>query len=105
MPNQTWKKVENRIAKAFDTRRTGPTGRDTFDFMSKTYRVGGEVKYRKKLRGLVVDAMKQAEDHYEELDPEDKWAIPIVVLVEKGMRTENALCVLRLEDFKFLVGT
>lgn len=54
-----------------------------------------EVKYRKRLPKLVVDALRQAEG-YAILGQK-----PVAVLFEKGSRT--GLAVLRLDDFAELV--
>ncbi len=50
--------------------------------------------------GWLKDAMKQAEEHSarEQLDGR-KHLTPIVALVEKGMREDEILCVLRLENY------
>lgn len=107
--DKRWKRAERSVARALGTKRVGPTGRDTFDCISPEYRVGVEVKSKERFPKWLTSAMEQAEDHYRALEGRDKcdtpMAIPMVALVEKGMKTDDVLCILRLKDFKFLVGT
>lgn len=104
--DKRWKQSERRVARALGTERVGPTGKDTFDAISLDYRVGVEIKSKEKLPKWLTGAMEQSVDHYNALgkgeigfDP-----TPMVALVEKGMKTDDVLCILRLRDFKFLMG-
>lgn len=54
-----------------------------------------ECKYRQKISGFLKDGLKQAEQYYPE-------KIPVLVLKEKYMRGE--LVVIRLSDFKKILG-
>jgi len=90
-----WAHAEKRAAVALGGRRVK---RERFESAPDIVDVPGwtpEVKYRKRLPRLVVDALAQAEG-YSILGQK-----PVAVLFERGSRA--GLAVIRLDDFAALV--
>ena len=88
---KSWARAEERAAVALGGRRVK---RAKFESAPDLVDVPGwvpEVKYRKRLPRLVVDALRQAES-YSILGQR-----PVAVLFERGSRT--GIAVLRLADF------
>jgi hypothetical protein len=92
---RAWARAEERAAEALGGRRVT---RERFESAPDLVDVPGwtpEVKYRKRLPRLVVDALRQAEGY------SILGARPVAVLFEKGSRV--GLAVVRLDDFARLV--
>ena len=87
MINKTWKAIERKIAKFFNTHRTplsGSSSRHTeSDTLNKFLYI--EIKYRKKIPFLKTfkETIKKAKDEKK---------IPLVVFVEKNSRTPILMC-------------
>jgi hypothetical protein len=105
MPDKTWKAAERRVARMVNTKRVGPRGDTSFDVVAAPeYNFGGcelgiEVKYRKKFPAWLREFIEQAEQHREKTLP---TADPIVVLVEKGQREEDFLCLMPFSSYLLL---
>lgn len=92
-----WKHAERRVAKAFGTRRTGPTGRDDNDLEHALLAI--EIKYRASLPAWALACLAQAR-----AGRTAGGKTPIVILVGRGMRIGDGLVVLTMRDFQDLFG-
>ncbi len=91
-----WQHAEKRAALALGGRRVK---RERFESAPDVADVPGfavEVKYRKRLPRLVVEALRQAEGYA------ILGARPVAVLFERGSR--EGIAVLRLADFATIAG-
>ncbi len=107
LPDKSWKAVERRIAALFGAKRTGAHGDTSFDFVAGGDAVvngrdlGAEVKHRRGFPRWLLADMAQTLGHLVTVkNPTD----PVLILVPNGCRKENALVVLRLEDYQNLRG-
>jgi hypothetical protein len=57
-----------------------------------------EVKQRQRLPAWLLDALAQAEAAARD------GKLPVVVLHQAGQRYDEALCVIRLDDLRWLIG-
>jgi len=105
-PPTTWKAIELKVGEMLGLsgkyRREGATGDTTFDCVGGDdlkvldKHLGVEVKYRKRLPQWLIGAGQQALQHKETLqEPCDS----VVVLVERGAKREDILCVLPLYEY------
>jgi hypothetical protein len=92
-----WKHAERRVAKAFGTTRTGPTGRDDSDLTHPIAAI--EVKYRKALPAWALACLEQART-----GRTAAGKVPMVVMLGRGMRITDGLVVMRVADFQELFG-
>lgn len=93
MSDKRWKATERKIAELLGGERVPVTGRQRGsapDIQHPFFSI--EVKDRQSLPDWILDAMNQAD----ESNPGDKT--PIVVLHQKGMKTEDGLTIVRLGD-------
>ncbi len=108
-PPTTWKSIELKIGEMLGLtgkdRREGATGDTTFDCVGGDdlkvldRLLGVEVKYRKRLPQWLTGGLKQALRHQETLLTP---CHPILVLVERGAKREDILCVLPLQEYLVL---
>ncbi len=97
MTDKTWKAAERRVAKAFGSTRTGPTGKDDSDVTHPLLAI--ECKYRSSLPAWATDCLAQAR-----AGRNAAGKIPTVILLGKFMRITDGLVVMRVADFQELFG-
>lgn len=99
MTNATWKKAERRVAAILGGQRVPVSGRGRGDQPDVEHeRLSIEVKHRQRLPAWLHDAMSQAEAAARD------GKLPVVVLHETGQRYDAALCVIRLDRLRRLIG-
>jgi hypothetical protein len=99
MPPKTWKKTELEYARRLGGERRGAFVSDGFggktDIILDGYAI--EVKLSKKPNfGLMVNALKQAENNGDEGD------IPLAIIKKVGDRYDDGLVVMRFVEFEKL---
>lgn len=93
MPDKAWKRGERRGSEYFGGKRTWKERQD-----GEAGAFSIENKYRKEIAKFLKRAVAQAERNA----PPNK--IPIVMLMEKGKHTKNALIIMRAETFREWFG-
>ena len=89
----TWKNVERQIAKLLGGERIPVSGRQrgyAADISHNVFSI--EVKHRQELPGWILDGLSQAQSSSRESK------IPLLLLHRKGMRYDESLAVLQLQD-------
>ena len=85
MADKAWKSFERRVAKLIGGERIPVSGRQRGYAADIAHPwLGVECKYRRKLPEWMTDAMRQAKASC------NKHQMPIVIIGEKGDKTENA---------------
>lgn len=97
MPDKAWKAAERRLARQFETQRTGPTGKDDNDLAHPLLAI--ECKYRKKLPTWALQCLAQAR-----CGRTAAGKVPVTILLGKFMRVTDGLVVMRVSDFQELFG-
>jgi hypothetical protein len=98
MTDKSWKAWERRVAKIFGGVRRGAHTSDGVQGKNDIIVDGWSLEVKLLSRPTyqqMFDACIQAETNVEK--PED---IPIAVIKKKGIRDDNALVIMRLEQFK-----
>ncbi|RIK45855.1 MAG: hypothetical protein DCC58_05095 [Chloroflexi bacterium] len=99
MSNAAWKRTERRVAELLGGQRLPVSGRGRGDAPDVEHeRLSIEVKRRQSLPAWLHDAMSQAEAAARD------GKLPVVVLHQSGQRYDEAVCVLRLDDLRRLLG-
>lgn len=93
--SNAWKAHERRTARALGGQRAGATGKGGEDVVGVPW-LTIECKERQHLPAWLTGAMRQAVG-YAAQKPSD--TLPIVVLHEKGKRSDDDLVVMRRQDF------
>lgn len=96
---QRGKEAENGIAEFLGWQRIGTMGRE--DMRSLDDRFSGESKSVASC--VVFKWMLQAEANNEKRKKPRKPGIPVVIVHQRGLRHQNDLAVVRLENFKRLI--
>jgi hypothetical protein len=97
MKTSAWKHAERRVARALGGSRVGPSGFNTADVTHPLCSVS--VKYRKNLPAWALDCLDEARGF--------KGAggkVALLVMLEKGMRIQDGLVVMRVAEFEQLYG-
>ena len=91
-----WQRAEERAARALRGRRVRRERHESAPDIAEVPGWLPEVKYRKRLPRLIVEALRQAEGYA------ILGARPVAVLFERGSR--EGIAVLRLADFATIAG-
>lgn len=92
-----WKSLERRVAKLLGGVRTGNTGTACADVL-----VGDWLAVECKYKAQLPQWLKHADDQVQAAAGDTR--LGMVVLFEKGRRTGDSLCLMRLSDFEEWFG-
>lgn len=98
MADKAWKAAERRVAKVFKGERVGPAGFNTADVTHPLVSIS--VKYRKTLPRWAETCLAEARGF-----KGANGKLPLLVLLGRGMRIRDGLCVIRASDWEQLYGT
>ena len=96
MTDKNWKRHERETAKAFNSVRTGPTGKDNADIIAWNGNLLIECKQRKSLPKWLKDAISQVQGYVAQSGND---SLGIVILHETGQRHSTDYVVMQRDDF------